>query len=121
MNLPQGYETQVGERGLKLSGGHRQRLSIARAILKDAPILILDEAISSVDAETDAEIQDTLGQLMAGRTSVVIVHRLSTIRKADEILVLDEGRVVERGEHWELVSGDGLYRRLYKRQFGGTV
>ena len=121
LDLPQGYETQVGERGLKLSGGQKQRLSIARAILKDAPVLILDEATSSVDAETEAKIQGALGRLMRDRTSIVIAHRLSTIRQADEILVLDEGRVVERGTHRELVAGSGLYRKLHECQFGGAV
>jgi ABC-type multidrug transport system fused ATPase/permease subunit len=114
--LPDGYDTLIGERGVKLSGGQRQRLAIARAVLKDAPILILDEATSSVDAETEALIQQALERLMVGRTTIVIAHRLSTIRSADQICVLQGSKIVEMGTHETLMARDGLYRRLNEVQ-----
>ena len=116
-NLPEGYKTLIGEQGVKLSGGERQRLSIARALLKNAPILILDEATSSLDSESEVEVQKALDFLMRGRTTLVIAHRLSTIRKADRIIVLSNGGIVEEGKHEELLQREGEYRKLYMLQF----
>ena len=115
--LPEGYDTVVGERGITLSGGQRQRIAIARAILKDAPILLLDEATSSLDAESEAHIHAALDTLMADRTTLVIAHRLATVVKADTILVMDDGRIVDSGTHAELSARDGVYQRLAKLQF----
>jgi len=114
--LPDGYDTMIGERGVKLSGGQKQRLSIARAVLKDAPILILDEATSSVDTETEWLIQQALERLMAGRTTLVIAHRLSTVRNADKIVVLKGKGILEQGTHSDLMAQGGLYRQLYEAQ-----
>jgi ABC-type multidrug transport system fused ATPase/permease subunit len=121
-NLPRGFDTYVGERGIKLSGGERQRVAIARAILKNAPILVLDEATSSLDSHSEMLIQDALDTLMKGKTVVVIAHRLSTIRKMDRIVVINEGDIVEMGSHDELLAKeDGLYNRLWNLQAGGFI
>jgi ATP-binding cassette, subfamily B, bacterial len=119
--LPAGYETLVGERGVKLSGGQRQRVAIARAILKDAPILILDEATSSLDSESEALIQDALWALLSGRTAIVIAHRLSTVRRMDRLVVLERGAIVEQGPHDALVAADGVYASLWAHQSGGFL
>ena len=117
MGLPKGYETMVGERGVKLSGGERQRVAIARAFLADAPVLILDEATSSLDSESEVQIQQAMERLMEGRTTLVIAHRLSTVRALDRLLVFDKGKIVEEGDHLALVRlTDGIYRRLFERQ-----
>nr|WP_226814228.1 ATP-binding cassette domain-containing protein [Collinsella aerofaciens] len=114
--LPQGFDTMLGENGASLSGGERQRLSIARALLKDAPVVLLDEATASLDPENETLIQKAVGALCAGKTVIVIAHRLRTIAHADKIVVLDDGLVVEEGAHDDLVSANGLYRRLWDLQ-----
>jgi ATP-binding cassette, subfamily B, bacterial MsbA len=117
MRLPEGYDTVLGERGTRLSGGQRQRIAIARALLRDAPILILDEATSALDTESETLVQEAIDRLMADRTVLVIAHRLSTVRKADRIAVMQAGRIVDVGMHRELIERAGLYRRLYELQF----
>ena len=116
--LPQGYDTLVGERGQRLSGGQRQRIALARAILKDAPVLVLDEATSAVDNETEAALQRSIERISKGRTTIVIAHRLSTVRNADRIVVLENGRVMEDGQHDALVGQGGIYARLWSVQTG---
>ena len=116
-NLPDGYDTIVGERGYRLSGGEKQRIALARVLLKDPRILVLDEATSSLDSESEALIQEAMKIVMAKRTSIVIAHRLSTILAADQILVVDRGQVVERGTHAELLDLNGVYTHLYNTQF----
>jgi ATP-binding cassette subfamily B protein len=120
-DLPNGLDTEVGERGVKLSGGQRQRIAIARAILKDAPILVLDEATSALDSESEKLIQDALSKLMEGRTSIVIAHRLSTIAKLDRIIVLDSGKIAEDGTHAELLKQKGIYANLWAHQSNGLI
>jgi ATP-binding cassette subfamily B protein len=116
--LPAGLDTIIGERGVKLSGGQQQRLAIARMFLKNPPILILDEATSALDTETERAIQRSLAELAAGRTTLVIAHRLATVHDADRIVVVDDGRIVEQGRHQELLARDSVYRRLHEAQFG---
>lgn len=116
MSLPRGYETRVGERGLKLSGGEKQRVAIARTILKNPAILILDEATSALDTHTERAIEESLDRISANRTTLVIAHRLSTVIDADEILVMDAGRIVERGRHEDLLKARGRYAELWRRQ-----
>ena len=118
--MPQGFDTMVGESGIKLSGGQRQRIAIARAVLKNAPILILDEATSALDSEAERAVQSALEALMQNRTTIVIAHRLSTIEKADRIAVLERGRLIELGSHAELLLRDGVYARLYRIQFSAA-
>lgn len=115
--LPQGLDTLVGDRGALLSGGQRQRISIARAILKDTPVLVLDEATSALDTESERHIQAALTRLQSGRTTLVIAHRLSTVEQADEIVVMDEGAIVERGTHAALLARGGVYAQLHRLQF----
>jgi subfamily B ATP-binding cassette protein MsbA len=115
--LPEGINTSVGEQGLMLSGGQRQRLAIARAVFKDAPILILDEATSALDSESEQKVQTALEKLMKNRTTLVIAHRLSTVEKADRIIVMSNGKIVEEGKHKELLAKNGAYAKLYKTQF----
>jgi ATP-binding cassette subfamily B protein len=119
--LPDKYQTKVGERGVKLSGGQRQRVAIARAILKDSPIIILDEATSSLDSSSEKLIQEALWELMKGRTALVIAHRLSTVQRMDRIVVLDEGRIIEQGNHAELLKKKGIYSELWNHQTGGFI
>ncbi|MGB3927418.1 MAG: ATP-binding cassette domain-containing protein, partial [Sphingobium sp.] len=119
--LPQGLDTYLGEGGARLSGGQRQRIAIARALLRDAPLLLLDEATSALDAESERLVQEALARLMQGRTTIVIAHRLATVRAADRILVMDEGRIVEQGDHAALVAQGGLYARLASLQFQDAV
>ena len=118
--LPEGIETVVGHNAVTLSGGQRQRLAIARALYKDAPLLILDEATSALDSESERQVQEALQRLMAGRTTLIVAHRLSTIEHADVVVVLDHGKLVESGSHAQLLARDGLYARLHALQFGTT-
>ena len=119
MSLEKGYDTEIGERGVKLSGGQKQRLSIARVFLKNPPILILDEATSALDNSTEILIQQSLDELCRGRTTIVVAHRLSTIKNADEIAVIEDGMITEKGTHEELMAAGKLYATLYSQQFRG--
>ncbi len=121
MSLPEGYDTYVGERGVKLSGGQKQRISIARVFLKNPPILVLDEATSALDNATELMIQNSLEELSKGRTTVVVAHRLSTIKNADEIIVITDKGILERGRHEELINLNGVYAELYNSQFKNLV
>jgi len=116
-----GYDAHVGERGVTLSGGQRQRVAIARVLLKDAPILVLDEATSALDSEVEATIQQSLNQLMEGKTVIAIAHRLSTIAALDKLIVFDQGQIVEQGSHQELLAKNGLYAKLWSHQSGGFL
>ena len=120
-NLPEKYESKVGERGVKLSGGQRQRIAIARAILKDAPILILDEATSALDSESEELIQDALSHIMDGKTVLAIAHRLSTLKNMDRIIVLENGKIKEDGTHTELIEQKGVYHMLFTKQVQGFI
>ena len=117
----EGYDARLGERGVKLSGGQRQRIALARAILKDAPVLVLDEATSALDSEVEAEIQDALDVVMQGKTVIAIAHRLSTIAQMDRIIVMEQGRIVEQGTHDALLAKRGVYARYWSRQSGGFL
>ena len=117
--MPAGYDSNVGENGVQLSGGQRQRIAIARAMVKNSPILLLDEATSALDSESEKHVQEALDRLMRGRTIMVIAHRLSTVLDADQIVVIDRGRIVAQGSHRELIAKGGLYERLYQHQFAG--
>ena len=120
-NTPDGYTTLVGDRGIKLSGGQRQRIAIARAFLKDSPILIMDEATAALDSETESVIQDSFEKLSQGRTTIVIAHRLSTLRNMDRIVVMSHGKIAESGTHNQLLRRGGLYAKLWKMQSGGFI
>jgi ATP-binding cassette subfamily B protein len=119
--LPEGFDTMVGERGVKLSGGQQQRVALARAIIRDAPFLLLDEATSALDSESELRIQQALWQVMEGRTALVVAHRLSTVARMDQLVVLDHGQIIEQGSHAELLSLDGTYARLWQHQSGGFL
>ncbi|MGA9173005.1 MAG: ATP-binding cassette domain-containing protein, partial [Thermoactinomyces sp.] len=119
LSLPQGYDTPLGEGGYGLSGGQIQRLAVARALLKDAPLVLLDEPTAHLDPETERAVQEGIAQLLAGRTVIVVAHRLSTVKKADRIVVMEDGKIVEQGSHTELMSLQGMYRRLRAAYAGG--
>jgi len=121
MALPEGYDSEVGERGVMLSGGQKQRIAIARAILRDAPVLLLDEATSALDAESEQAVQQAVETLSEGRTTLIVAHRLATVKKADRIVVFEQGRIVAEGTHDSLVSENGLYARLARLQFTAGI